>query len=100
MSYYVTLPSNGADLKSEHGLLNNSQSDFEIELKVPLDFSYKEYEVALAEISFRKTWLIDIGNFKIIDTVKKNIIKEVNIQVLDGISIKKLIYIINEHLKD
>jgi hypothetical protein len=34
MSYYVTLPSNGADLKSEHGLLNNSQSDFEIELNV------------------------------------------------------------------
>jgi hypothetical protein len=100
MSYYVTLPSNGADLKSEHGILNNSQSDFEIELKVPLDFSYKEYEVALAEISFRKTWLINIGNFKIIDTIQKNIIKEVNIQVLDGITIKKLIYIINEHLKD
>ena len=51
MSYYVTLPSNGADLTSEYGLKNNTQSDFEIDLKKPLDFSYKNYEVGLSQFS-------------------------------------------------
>ncbi len=86
MSYYVTLPSNGADLKCEHRKLNYTQSDFVIDLKVPLDFSHREYEVALSEMSYRKYWLINIGNFKVKDTIQHKILKEVNIVVLDGIS--------------
>ena len=53
MSYYVTLPSNGADTKSEYGKQNNKMNDFEIELKAPFDFSYQNYEVGLSEFSIK-----------------------------------------------
>ena len=38
MSYFVTLPSNGADLKTEEDLQNNTQTDFVIKLNRTLNF--------------------------------------------------------------
>ena len=52
MSFYVTLPSNATDKKSEYGKKNNEMNDFETELKTPLDFSYQNYEVGLSEFSY------------------------------------------------
>ena len=46
MSFYVTLPSNGADLKSEYGMATNTQTNYFINLKQPLDLSITDYEVA------------------------------------------------------
>ena len=71
MSYFVTLPSNGADLTSEYGKINNTQTDFEIDLKKPLDVSYKDYEVGLSQFSCDLSWLINIGKFKISHKTKK-----------------------------
>ena len=65
MSYYVTLPSNGADTKSEYGKQYNKMNDFEIELKTPLDFSYQNYEVGLSEFSSKLSWIIPFATFKI-----------------------------------
>ena len=100
MSHYVTLPSNGADLTSEYGLEHNTQTDFETDLKYPLNFNYKYYEVGLSEISYRKLWLITLGSFKIIDNIKNIVLHERTIEVLDGINISKVIDILNQHLND
>ena len=56
MSHYVTLPSNGSDLQTKNGLRNNTQSDFSIDLKVPLVFPYKACEVGLSESSIQVTF--------------------------------------------
>ncbi len=100
MSYYVTLPSNGADLKSDYGLIHNTQTDFETDLKYPLDFNHSEYEVGLSEISYRKLWLVTLGSFKITDNIKNIVLYDRKIEVLDGISIPKIIKILNDHLND
>ena len=100
MSHYVTLPSNGADLLSDYGLIHNTQSDFETDLKYPLNFNYSQYEVGLSEISYRKLWLVTLGSFKIIDNVRNIVMHERRIEVLDGISIPKVINILNQHLND
>ncbi len=47
MNFYVTLPSNGADLSTEEARINNTQTDFTIKLNKPLEFNIP-YEVALA----------------------------------------------------
>ena len=71
MSYYITLPSNGADQTSEYGKINNTQTDSEIDLKKPLDLSYKDYEVGLLQFSCGLSWLINIREFKINHKTKK-----------------------------
>ena len=63
MSFYVTLPSNGAELKSKSDKKNNTQTDFFINLNRPLDL--KNYEVALVEVSFKANWLVELGSFEI-----------------------------------
>ena len=65
MSYYITLPSNGADLTSEYGKINNTQTDFEIDLKKPLDLSYKDSEIGFSQFSCGLSWLINNRKFKI-----------------------------------
>ena len=94
MSYYVTLPSNGADLKSEYGILNNTQTDYEIELKNPLNFTYKNYEVGLSEFSCNMSWLMPLGKFTIINTQKKFDDIELNISISDGILVTGMIEIL------
>ena len=63
MSFYVTLPSNGAELQSESGRKNNTQTDFFINLNRPIDL--KNHEVALVEVSFKANWLVELGSFEI-----------------------------------
>lgn len=99
MSYYVTLPSNGADLTSDYGKQHNTQTDFEIDLKVPLNLNHN-YKVGLSEISYKKSWLVNIGKVKLIDNLTNNIINQVDIEVLDGISVKKLLSIISNRIND
>ena len=94
MSYYVTLPSNGADLKSDYGLLNNTQTDYEIELRNPLNFSYKYYEVGLSEFSCQISWLMPLGKFTIIHTNNKLDDIELNISISDGILVTGMIEIL------
>jgi hypothetical protein len=86
MSHYVTLPSNGSDLQTKNGLRNNTQSDFSIDLKVPLVFPYKAYEVGLSEVSYKKNWIVDLGKFTVIDNDQNLILLETNIYTMDGIS--------------
>lgn len=61
MNFYVTLPSNGAELKTESDKITNTQSDFFINFNRTMDL--KDYEVALVEVSFKAHWLVDIGTF-------------------------------------
>ena len=85
MSYYVTLPSNGADTKSDYGKQINKLNDFEIELKSSLDFSYQNYEVGLSEFSAKLSWLIPFATFKI--TSSKNQKHEFEFSCNDYISL-------------
>ena len=95
MSYYVTLPSNGADSSSEYGLNNNTQTDFEINLKVPLDFSYKNYEVGLSQLSCQLSWFISIGKFTIINKLKEFSNMEFELNFNDGVLISNIIDILD-----
>ena len=99
MSYYITLPSNGADLNSEYGKYNNTQTDFEIDLKKPLDFSYKDYEVGLSQFSCSLSWLIPIGTFKIVHKAKLHKDFEFDLNCSDGIYITNMIDIINRSIR-
>ena len=102
MSFYVTLPSNGADLKSEYGKKTNTMSDFNIYLKEKLEFNENNYEVGLVECSYRKNWNIKLCNIKlfryigILRNEKPQI--DINIFVPDGISIEKMIKIFNDQI--
>ena len=105
MSYYVTLPSNGADLESDYGKENNTLTDFEIELKEPLEFPLGNYEVGLAEFSYRKTWTCKLGWFSVLTNTSKNlqdehIFKDELIDILDGLSMKRVIRRINDVIQD
>jgi hypothetical protein len=64
MNYYVTLPSNGADLSTEEARINNTQTDFTINLNKPIEFNV-QYEVALAEIWYSLNWRVFVTNIKI-----------------------------------
>lgn len=97
MSYYVTLPSNGADLSSDYGKIHNTLTDFEIELRNPLEFPFGNYEVGLSEFSYRKTWEVSLGWFSILfDHDSSNAVSEVKIIVYDGMSMDKVIKQINK----
>ena len=100
MSHYVTLPSNGSDLQTKNGLRNNTQSDFSIDLKVPLVFPYKAYEVGLSEVSYKKNWIVDLGKFTVIDNDQNLILLETNIYTMDGISMKYVIAVIDSALNN
>ncbi len=100
MNYYVTLPSNGSDLTSEWGKRNNTKSDFETELKMPLSLEYKKYEVGLTEFSYRRSWKINLGHFKLINYESKTILFDDNIYVLDGISIMSASYLMVSYFKN
>ena len=105
MSYYVTLPSNGADLTSEYGKVNNTLTDFEIELKEPLDFPLGNYEVALSEFSYRKTWIFNLGWFTVMtnthsDMKYEKVFTENLIDILDGLSVKGVVQRINEVIQN
>jgi hypothetical protein len=98
MNFYVTLPSNGSDLTSEYGKLNNTKSDFESELKIPLDLEYKKYEVGLTEISFNKSFNINIGRFILFDTTLNKNLFDVQINMLDGQPFSEVLTMLNIHL--
>ena len=100
MSYFVTLPSNGADLTSEYGINNNTQTDFEIDLKKPLDLSYRDYEVGLSQFSCELSWLINIGKFKISHKTKKYDDIEFDLSCSDGIHVSNMIDIIDRSVKN
>lgn len=100
MSYYVTLPSNGSDLTSDYGKLHNTQSDFEIDLKKPLKFPHKTYEVGLAQFSYRKSWIVNIGKFTVNDTALNIKLLEKKLFLMDGISMNQVVDILNEKLND
>ena len=100
MSHYVTLPSNGADLSSDYGLEYNTQTDFETDLKIPLNFSNQSFEVGLSEFTFRKLWLINLGTFKIINNNQNKVLVQKTIEVIDGISVSEIIKTINKQLFD
>ena len=68
MKYYISLPSDKTDLQSEYGNKNNTQTDLFTNLGKSIDISNQEYEVALVEISFRVSWLVNLGRFKIISS--------------------------------
>lgn len=65
MSFYVTLPSNGADLTSEYGKSINTQTDFFINLNKTLDLSIADYEVALVEFMYPYNWIVKLCTMKI-----------------------------------
>ena len=110
MSYFVTLPSNGADLKTEEDLQNNTQTDFVIKLNRTLNFFQQEYEVGLAEIWFNLNWKVNMGNIAMIHSTlieinngveKFNRIEIFNqdIEWFDGDHISGLIVHLNNLLK-
>ena len=93
MNYYITLPSSGADLQSEYGKKNNTQTDFFTNLGKSIDISNQEYEVALVEISFRVSWLVNLGTFEITSlNPMRNFKQEYkeNISVIDYENLTKL----------
>ena len=98
MSFYVTLPSNGADLSSEYARSINKISDFTTFLYNSIDFGNKKFEVALVDASYRKTWKIDIGTITLFKWVGVLRLEEhkVTINVFDGITISQMMNIINQ----
>lgn len=99
MSYYVTLPSNGADITSDHEKEHNTQTVFETDLKVPLEL-HQNFRVGLAEVCFKKLWLVNIGKFIPTDNITKKIVTEVEIEVIGGIPINKLLALISTKIND
>ena len=98
MDFYVTLPSSGSDLKTEYGKLNNTKTDFETHLKIPLDFDHKKYQVALSEFTYKKSWLINIGEFKLTKKLNPNATFEamnITCNSIDGMDISKVIHNLN-----
>ncbi len=100
MSFYITLPSNGADYTSEYGKKNNSQTDFSTELKEAIVFENDNYEVALVECSYRKNWIVDLGTITIFESNEGILqIKEsLKVYMFDGVSITSLLLYINDSL--
>lgn len=99
MSLFVTLPSNGADLESDYGKKTNTQTDFEIDLKIPLDLT-DQYRVGLSEITFRRNWLVNLGTFTVFNSISNNIVKRINIEVLDGLSFYQICNILNGEINN
>ena len=97
MSFYVILPSNGADLTTEEGKRDNTQTQFTIKLNQTLEFN-KPYEVALVESWFSMNWKIDVAKIKII--LKNKLLIESNIESFDGVSIMNVMTIDNITLKN
>jgi hypothetical protein len=102
MSFYITLPSNGADLSNEEDLIRNTKTDFVIKLNTQLDFRNIQYEVALVEIWFPFNWKINFGNIKIFYTrsltfSEKEVLNQ-DVIFFDGCEIKSLINHINSLL--
>ena len=98
MDFYVTLPSSGSDLISEYGKLNNTKTDFETHLKIPLDFDHKKYQVALSEFTYKKSWVINIGEFKLTKKVNPNATFEamnITCNSVDGMDISQVIHNLN-----
>ena len=72
-------------------MLNNTQTDYEIELKNPLNFSYKNYEFGLSEFCCNLSWLMPLGKFTIINTNKKFDNIEFNMSINDGLLVTSMI---------
>lgn len=94
MSFYVTLPSHGADLLSEYGKKSNKQNDFTINLKKTIKLPLNSYEVALVEMSFRNFWKVNLGRFKIIRN-QNEIIFDEDILIYDGMPIGEICRFLN-----
>ena len=84
MNFYVTLPSNGADLSTEEARINNTQTDFTINLNKPLEFNVP-FEVALAEIWYSVNWRVFVTKLKIIH--KGRILIDSDIELSDGMKL-------------
>lgn len=95
MSFYVTLPSNGADLKSEYGMATNTQTNYFINLKQPLDLSITDYEVALVEFIYPLKWQIDLAEIKIIELETSFLLSTIHLRCDDGEKVVNIISIIN-----
>jgi hypothetical protein len=99
MSFYITLPSHGADVLSDFGKSINSQSDFSINLKKPLSLPINKYEVSLVEMTFKNSWLINLGNFVLKDKNNSIIFNE-DIFTYDGLLLNELCRFLNEKFED
>lgn len=95
MNYYVTLPSGGSDITSEYGKMNNSKSDFETDLKVPLNLAHKKYEVGLTEFSYKRSWKVKLGHFKITSKYTQTAIFDDDVFAMDGMRITDAVMLIN-----
>ena len=96
MNYYVTLPSGGSDITSEYGKINNSKSDFETDLKVPLNLAHKKYEVGLTEFSYKRSWKVKLGHFKITSKYNQTaIFFDDDVFAMDGMRITDAVMLIN-----
>ncbi len=84
MNFYVTLPSNGADLSTKEARINNTQKDFTINLNKPLEFNVP-FEVALAEIWYSVNWIVFVTKLKIIH--KGRILIDSDIELSDGMKL-------------
>lgn len=94
MSFYVTLPSHGADTTSEYGKATNKQNDFTINLKKSINLPIDRYEVALVEMSFKNFWLINLGKF-ILKDEDDNVLFNEDIFIYDGLKIKEVCRYLN-----
>ena len=64
MSFHITLPSNAPNPYSS----GNTQANFTTYLENPLNLK-GPYEVALVDINFTKNFKVDLGSYKIRDSI-------------------------------
>ena len=94
MNFYVTLPSNGADLSTEEARINNTQTDFTIKLNKPLEFNIP-YEVALAEIWYSVNWKVLATKIKIFYDDQDVLLIDSDFVLTDGMKLNHVFRKIN-----
>lgn len=99
MSFYVTLPSNGADLKSEYGIATNTQTNYFVNLKQTLDLSITEYEVALVELIYPLTWTIELGEMTVFELSTSVKLLNFNLKCRDSERFTNIVSMINFELQ-
>lgn len=99
MSFYVTLPSNGADIVSEYGKMYNTQTDFQIYLNEPINLKNKNYEVGLSEFNCKLSWLFTLGKFKITNYDGEHVFYA-EISCADRISVYDMVKMLKKTFKE
>lgn len=100
MSFYVTLPSHGADVLSEYGKANNKQNDFTINLKDSINLPFEKYEVALVEMSFKNFWKVNLGRFLITSIDNTDTLFDEDIFIYDGMPLEEVCNFLNNKFAD